>query len=137
MTAYIIGYYGHDRLKIGLREFEGKNESYVVGPDGIPVPDDTESTTRFFDEDVNRLSWGNWGVLGAFDYRLGPGIWNTSVYYSKYSSTYRQEREYQSDLEDSDTYGYNKSRTKTASPTSVSGQAILPISPKLTGFEPE
>ncbi len=31
MTAYIIGYYGHDRLKIGLREFEGKNESYVVG----------------------------------------------------------------------------------------------------------
>lgn len=114
MTAYIIGYYGHDRLKIGLREFEGKNESYVVGPDGIPVPDDTESTTRFFDEDVNRLSWGNWGVLGAFDYRLGPGIWNTSVYYSKYSSTYRQEREYQSDLEDSDTYGYNKSRTKNS-----------------------
>lgn len=112
MSAHIIGYYGHDRLRIGLREFEKKNESYTFGPDGLPVLDESKAVSPFFDEDVNRMSWGNWGVLGAFDYRIGPGVWNTSVYYSKYSSTYSQEREYQSDLDDPNTYGYNKSRTE-------------------------
>lgn len=113
-SAYIVGYYGHDRMKIGHRDFEGENDSFIVGPDGKPKPDDTQSDTRFFDEDVNRLSWGNCGVLGAFDYRLGPGQLNASVYFSRYSSTYRQEREYQSDMDDSDTYGYNKSRTENS-----------------------
>ncbi len=113
-SAYIVGYYGHDHLKIGLREFEGENESFIVGPDGKPIPDDTQSDTRFFDEDVNRLSWGNWGILGAFDYHIGPGTINASVYFSRYSSTYRQEREYQTDMDEPDTYGYNKSRTENS-----------------------
>ncbi|MCD7915566.1 MAG: hypothetical protein LUG96_10180 [Tannerellaceae bacterium] len=49
---------------------------------------------RFFDEDVNKLSWGNWGILGAFDYRLNNGLLNASLYYSNYSSSYKQEKEY-------------------------------------------
>lgn len=97
-SAYIVGYYGHDNLKLGLREFEGKNESYIVGPDGKPVVDDSKAETPFFDENTNKLSWGNWGILGAFDYRLDKGYLAAKVYYSNYSSIYRQEREYQSDI---------------------------------------
>lgn len=111
-SAYIVGYYGHDNLKLGLREFEGKNESYIVGPDGKPVVDDSKAETPFFDENTNKLSWGNWGILGAFDYRLDKGHLTAKVYYSRYSSVYRQEREYQSDMNDASTYGYNRSRTK-------------------------
>lgn len=111
-SAYIVGYYGHDNLKLGLREFEGKNESYIVGPDGKPVVDDSKAETPFFDENTNKLSWGNWGILGAFDYRLDKGYLAAKVYYSNYSSIYRQEREYQSDMNDSSTYGYNRSRTQ-------------------------
>lgn len=99
-SAYIMGYYGHDNLKLGLREFE----STIY---------DTP-TTRFFDEDVNKLSWGNWGILGAFDYHLGPGMLEATVYYSRYSSTYRQEREYQTNLDIPETYGYNNNRTKNS-----------------------
>lgn len=113
-SVYIVGYYGHDHLKIGLREFEAENESYIVGSDGSPVLDDTQSDTRFFDEDVNEMSWGNWGVLSAFDYHFGCGMLNISTYFSHYSSTYHQEREYQNDLDEPDTYGYNKSRTENS-----------------------
>lgn len=113
-SAYVVGYYGHDRLKIGLREFEEENNGYYVGPDGRPVLDDTQSESRFFDEDVNKMSWGNWGVLGAFDYRLGPGLLNVSTYFSRYSSTYHQEWESQSDMDDSSTYGYTKNRTENS-----------------------
>lgn len=111
-SAYIVGYYGHDNLKLGLREFEGKNESYIVGSDGKPVVDDSKAGIPFFDENTNRLSWGNWGISGAFDYRLDKGHLTAKVYYSSYSSVYRQEREYQSDMNDASTYGYNRSRTK-------------------------
>ncbi len=109
MSTYIVGYYGYDRLKIGKREFESENRNYHYGYD-----DDREPTNRFFDENTNRLAWGNWGVLGAFEWHLGPGTWSTSVYYSHYSSSYRQEREYQSDMDEPDTYGYNKSHTRNS-----------------------
>lgn len=99
-SIYAVGYYGHDRMKLGLREFDPDN--------GNNSGDDV----HFYDEDVNRMSWGNWGVLGAFDYHIGPGVWNTSVYYSHYASTYRQEREYQSDTSDPETYGFSRQRTE-------------------------
>lgn len=114
MSAYVVGYYGYDNLKIGLREFEGENNSYIVGPDGKPVIDDSKAETRFFDENTNRLSWGNWGVLGSFTYRPNVGALNFSVYYTSYSSKYRQEREFQKDMEDSSTYGYSKNQTRNS-----------------------
>jgi hypothetical protein len=101
--AYLVGYYGHDNLKIGKRLFENKQEQNAA---------DGEEPDRFFDEDVNRLSWGNRGMLGAFDWRLNSGYLNAAVYYSNYSSTYKQEKEYQSNLKDPSTYGYNRSHTK-------------------------
>lgn len=113
-SAYVIGYYGHDNLKLGLREFESKNEGIYVGPDGKPVIEDSSAETSFFDEDTNKLSWGNWGILGAFDYRFDKSYLTAKVYYSDYSSLYRQEREYQYDMDDSSTYGYNSSRTKNS-----------------------
>ncbi|MDR2232507.1 MAG: TonB-dependent receptor, partial [Tannerella sp.] len=105
--VYIVGYYGHDNLKIGKRLFENK-EGQQQAIDAGEEPD------RFFDEDVNKLSWGNRGVLGAFDLRLNQGFFNVSAYYSNYSSSYKQEKEFQSNLKDPSTYGYNRSHTENA-----------------------
>lgn len=103
MSLQIVGYYGYDRLKLGLREFDAKSYGST-----------TESDTHFFDENSNRLAWGNWGVIGNYDYRLGTGKLSASVYYSKYSSSYRQEREYQTDTTDPSTYEYSKSHTSNS-----------------------
>ncbi len=105
-SAFVMGYLGHDDFKIGMREFET--------PYRTSSPSETENPDelKFFDENTNKLSWGNWGILGAFNYRLNNGFINSSIYYSDYSSTYRQNREYQSDLSDIDTYGFNRSQTK-------------------------
>lgn len=103
-TASLVGYFGHDNLKIGEREFDTEQESFDMS--GRPA-----ETTRFFDEDVNKFSWGNWGIVGKFGYRLDRGSVNAAVYYTDYSSVYRQEREYQSNLADASTAGYSRSRT--------------------------
>lgn len=100
-NIFVVGYYGHDRLKIGERTFNPLTNENMT--------DDTHNL--FYDEDVNRLSWGNWGIISTINHRLGGGILTASVYYSDYSSTYRQEKEYQSDLSDPDSYGYSRSRT--------------------------
>lgn len=96
---YAIGYYGHDYLKIGQREFETQYDSYSANPDGSDRPD------RFFDENTNRLSWGNWGVSLNADFRVGDGTLNAIAYYTKYSSKYQQINEHHTNLEDPDTYG--------------------------------
>ena len=103
MSLQIVGYYGYDRLKLGLREFDAKSYGST-----------TESDTHFFDENSNRLAWGNWGVIGNYDYRLNRGMLSAAVYYSKYSSNYRQEREYQTDTSDPSTYEYSKSHTSNS-----------------------
>ena len=103
-SIYAIGYYGNDNLKIGERQFNSENYSF-----GSQNSDSEE--TQFYDQDENKLSWGNYGVLAAFDYKLRRGQLSASAYYSSYSSTYRQEREYQNDTSDPSTYGYNRSRT--------------------------
>lgn len=114
VMAYIVGYYGHDNLKMGLREFEGESNSFVVGPDGKPVQDESKSETSFFDENTNRMSWGNWGVVGTFEYVAGKNTFSANIFYTSYSSKYRQEREFQRDMDDDTTYGFNRSRTTNA-----------------------
>ncbi len=107
-TAYVVGYYGHDYLKIGEREFNPSQPISYNSSD--PSYDWTQ--TRYYDEDRNTFSWGNWGVVGAIDYRVGRGSLKASAYYSSYASTYDQSREAQSDLDDSSTFSMNSSRTK-------------------------
>ena len=107
---YAIGYYGRDYLKFGLREFEAKNTwGWIINPvTGQYEPDkwgNEGSSTKFYDENTNRLSWGNWGISLNANYRIGEGLLNASAYYSKYSSKYQQNNEHQSDLDDPDTYG--------------------------------
>ncbi len=103
-SALVMGYYGHDNLKLGTRNFESEADEY-----GSSQP---QPSTRFFEEDVNRLSWGNWGVLAAVRHRRALSALQATVYYSDYASTYRQESEYQTDLDAPDTYGYNRSTTR-------------------------
>lgn len=107
-NTYIVGYYGHDDFKIGLREFEGEDNENAE----TSRPDENPDENKYFDENTNKLSWGNWGIIGAFNYSLNKGALSASVYYSDYASKYRQSHEYQSDLSDPDTYGYNRSVTK-------------------------
>lgn len=107
---YAVGYYGHDYLKIGQREFESKNNSFTTSPDGSITPD-KEDPTQFFDENTNRLSWGNWAVSLNADFRLGSGRINAITYYTKYSSRYQQTNEHQMDLSDPDTYGMTYNST--------------------------
>lgn len=109
ISTYLIGYYGHDNFKIGQREFEANDEN-SVGVNGQPNTNSSKGT-HFYDENTNKLSWGNWGVLGALDWLIGKGLLTTSLYYSDYSSTYSQKREYQSDTADQSTYGFNLRKT--------------------------
>lgn len=57
-SAHVIGYYGHDYLKFGDREFEGSAE-YTRYENGQWITTKEESDTHFYDEDTNRMSWGN------------------------------------------------------------------------------
>lgn len=107
-SAYIVGYYGHDDFKIGLREFLAEDNQSASSSSVNTDP------TDYYDENTNKMSWGNWGVIGNFQYNFDKGLLNTSVYYSSYNSNYRQNREYQTDLSEADTYGYNRSKTKNS-----------------------
>ena len=116
---YAIGYYGKDYLKFGLREFEASNSfSFTINPDtGQYEPDNSENdgpSLKFYDENTNRLTWGNWGVSLNADYRIGDGLLNASAYYSKYFSKYQQNNEHQSDLDDPSTYGMSYDATSNA-----------------------
>lgn len=101
---YAIGYYGHDYLKIGQREFEARKNSYSMNPGGS-MTSDNEGNDKFFDENTNRLSWGNWGLSLNADFQIGDGTINAIAYYTKYSSKYQQTNEHQTNLADQDTYG--------------------------------
>ncbi len=122
-STFLMGYFGHDDFKIGLREFLGTYAASSIPPTADPASYD------YFDENTNKLSWGNWGVLGNFNYRLDNGYINAAVYYSSYNSDYRQEREYQSDMSDISSYGFNRSRTKNSiSDIGVKGDYVATFS---------
>ena len=93
-TAYVIGYWGADRLRIGKREF---------AQDGDAV--------EFYKENSNRLRWGNWGALLGANCAAGKGLVNVSAYYTSYFSNYSQALDYHHDLSDQLTEGYNRSKT--------------------------
>lgn len=112
---YAIGYYGHDYLKIGDRKFESSAESITLHPDGSWTAGKADSgQLQFFDENTNRLSWGNWGVSLNADYRVGNGFVNAMAYYTNYSSRYRQKNEHQTDMSDKSTYGYTFNSTQNS-----------------------
>lgn len=100
-SAYILGYYGHDNLKMGERRFLPKKQSYKKEDD-------------YFNEDSNKLSWGNWGILGDFNYCFDNAILSASLYYTDYSSHYEQEYEYQRNMQEPESYGYNRTTTKNS-----------------------
>ena len=122
LTASAIGYFGHDNLKLGQRDYDYVNEETDYTP--IEYPDyDYPQTLSFmpatrsgnkeasFDENTNRLGWGNIGVTAGITWRPAKGVFSASFYYSSYSSTYRQEREYQQDTSKPETFGFNRSKT--------------------------
>lgn len=113
LSARIVGYYGHDRLKIGEKHFENNEPSYIYTPSG-PILTNPDGSKSFYDEDRNRLNWGNWGTAASIDYAHGRHLLSATAYYSRYSSTYQQESEYQFDLEDPSTYGYTEQRSRNS-----------------------
>lgn len=114
LTASIVGYYGHDNMKIGSREFEKENDAFAYNNDKETMEPMGSGDKRFYDQDVNRMSWGNWGAIASLDWMLRKGKINLSAYYSDYGSTYKQEKEYQRDLSDKETFGFIKNTTHNA-----------------------
>ncbi len=108
---YAIGYYGYDNLKIGERTFEPDND---YSHNSVNTSGDDVYQTRFYEENTNRLSWGNWAVSLNADFRIGPGYLNTVTYWSRYSSHYRQKSEHQADLDDESTFGYTLNCTRNS-----------------------
>lgn len=95
LSAFAIGYYGHDGLKMGSREFSN-----------------SQATSQFYDEKYNRLSWGNWGALGQLNWMKGVGMLSLSAYLSSYSSDYAQMHDFQQDMEDEQSKGYSHQHTE-------------------------
>lgn len=94
----LIGYYSSDRLLFGKKQ---RQRDKV-----------TDESQKYFDDNSNNVDWGNMGALASFRARTGD---KTSlygrVYWTRYSSKYKQRHEYQTCLTDSTTYGYAISQT--------------------------
>lgn len=103
VSAFVMGYYGHDRLRIGERTFDGEQD-----------PNLDMEQTHFYDENVNKLAWGNWGVLGNVQIQTAVGNINVNGYYSNYSSIYEQREDYQRDMSDENTLGYIHTNTQNS-----------------------
>ena len=91
VTASIMAYYSHDRLKFGERRFQD--------------PDEEKGNSGYYDEHFNKFGWGNYGISGTFKMQSSHSQLHATVYWSKYSSDYLQQREYQNDIEEALSYG--------------------------------
>lgn len=109
----LVGYEGHDRFKIGERDFNAQSEAYTL-INGKLVPDNPEDVTSYFDETTNRLSWGNLGAALNTSLYIGDSQLSLLTSVTHYASHYTQRHEAQSDLNDGDTYTYNLSGTRNA-----------------------
>lgn len=96
MSMKVIGYYGHDKFKTGEERFPSSSFN--------PSLD-----SEFAESSINNMSWGNWGVLGNWRYNTSFGLIYANAYYTSYSSSYRQEYEYQKDISDPSTFTCNYS----------------------------
>lgn len=113
-NVYALGYYGHDYLKIGNREFPAGDRTYINDDNGIPESGKIDESQKFYDEDVNRMTWGNWGVLLGTKIPLGNGVLTATTYFSRYSSKYSQTGERQTDMSDPSTYSRSYSKTSNS-----------------------
>lgn len=110
-SIYLLGYYGYDKLKIGERLFEATNKSWGIDENGNPIEITNGNGISHYDENVNRMSWGNWGISANIDMSIGRGRLNAILYHSRYNSTYEQIHEYQTDMSNPLSYGYISNST--------------------------
>lgn len=97
-TLSLLGYYGHDRLKMGEHRFSN----------------DGEDTDPYFHKNENRLGWGN--MLTSLRWHLPINTlfaYNMKAYYTRYQSDFRKTVETVSGREGKNGYENNGSRTES------------------------
>lgn len=96
-TLFLLGYYGHDRLKMGEHRFSN----------------DGEDTDPYFHKNENRLGWGN--MLTSLRWHLPINTlfaYNMKASYTRYQSDFRKTVETVSGREGKNGYENNGSRTE-------------------------
>lgn len=96
-TLSLLGYYGHDRLKMGEHRFSN----------------DGEDTDPYFHKNENRLGWGN--MLTSLRWHLPINTlfaYNMKASYTRYQSDFRKTVETVSGREGENGYENNGSRTE-------------------------
>lgn len=96
-TLSLLGYYGHDRLKMGEHRFSN----------------DGENTDPYFHKNENRLGWGN--MLTSLRWHLPINTlfaYNMKASYTRYQSDFRKTVETVSGREGKNGYENNGSRTE-------------------------
>ena len=97
-TLSLLGYYGHDRLKMGEHRFSN----------------DGEDTNPYFHKNENRLGWGN--MLTSLRWHLPINTlfaYNMKASYTRYQSDFRKTVETVSGREGKNGYENNGSRTES------------------------
>lgn len=97
-TLSLLGYYGHDRLKMGEHRFSN----------------DGEDTDPYFHKNENRLGWGN--MLTSLRWHLPINTlfaYNMKASYTRYQSDFRKTVETVSGREGKNGYENNGSRTES------------------------
>lgn len=96
-TLSLLGYYGHDRLKMGEQRFSSNGED----------------TDPYFHKNENRLGWGN--MLTSLRWHLPINTlfaYNMKTSYTRYQSDFRKTVETVSGREGKNGYENNGSRTE-------------------------
>ena len=96
-TLSLLGYYGHDRLKMGEQRFSSNGED----------------TDPYFHKNENRLGWGN--MLTSLRWHLPINTlfaYNMKTSYTRYQSDFRKTVETVSGREGKNDYENNEARTE-------------------------
>ncbi len=128
----LVGYYGHDRFKLGEKDFDAPNLGYTW-VDGKLVPDNTEGMLHYYDQSTSSLSWGNVGTALNAHLTLGTLHLTALGAFTRYSSHYDQRHEAQSDLANAGTYAFNLYGTRnTVADFMGMLMAYVPVAPFYT-----